>query len=47
MQILEIMKEEDYFKIENGETIQNNLELILENIEIRKKLALGNKRKFI
>jgi hypothetical protein len=36
------MREEDYYKIDNGETIQNNIELIIEDVELRKNLAFGN-----
>jgi len=36
------MKEEDFYKVENGETLQNNIELLLEDIELRKKLSFGN-----
>jgi hypothetical protein len=36
------MKEEEFYKVENGETLQNNIELLLEDIELRKKLSFGN-----
>ena len=40
------MKEEDFYKVENGETLQNNIELLLEDGELRKKLSFGNTHLF-
>ncbi len=37
------MKEEDFFKLETHDTIQNNVEVLIENHELRKKIAHGKK----
>lgn len=41
-----MMKEEDFYKIDNSESIQINIELLIEDIEIRKKFAAGKLNNF-